>query len=50
MDAIGSNPRAYRGVCIANYIFLDEGFTDLATGGVRELVVDAGLRNIADLN
>ena len=50
MDAIGLNPRAYRGVCIANYSFLDESFTDLAADGVHEIVVDAGLRDIANLS
>ena len=50
MDAIGFNPRAYRGVCIANYSFSDEGFTDLAADGVHEIVVDAGLRDIANLS
>ena len=50
MDAIELNPRAYRGVCIANYSFSDEGFTDLAADGVHEIVVDAGLTDIANLS
>ena len=50
MDAIGFNPLAYRDVCIANYSFLDEGFTDLAKDGVREIALDAGLRGIANVS
>ena len=50
IDAIGLNPLAYRDVCIANNTFSDEGFTDLAADGVREIVVDAGLGDIANLS